>query len=86
MSTPVPHTQIERTILTVLEETKPYLVPRKVLFGHTSTAAVRPITEAEFDAALDSLVKKEPPQIVALKTDDATKYKITAAGEARLLE
>lgn len=86
MSKPVPHTQIERTILQVLDETKPYLVPANVLFGHTSTAAVRPITRAEFDAALDTLLAKEPPQIFAGKTDDTVKYKITSAGEARLLE
>ena len=79
-------TQIERNILSVLSEMKPYAVGDKPLFSHTSAAGAQPIVRAEYDAAIQALLTKDAPQIRCLKTDDGNKFTITAEGEARLCE
>lgn len=78
--------QIERTILSVLAEMKPYATPDRALFSHTSAACAQPIVRREYEEAINSLLAKTPPQILCLKKDDGNKFTITAEGEARLGE
>lgn len=76
-------TQIERKILEVLTEARGFKVKPAVLW-HSVFAELEGANRPTFDAALVSLIEKK--QIEAIPNDDTGhKYRITDAGEARLL-
>ena len=77
---------LERTILAVLNDVHPHMMPDRQLFGEVNLAHAVATTRADFDARLVALQHHEGgAQIVGIAGDDTTRWKITPEGRARLL-
>ena len=77
--------QLERTILSVLRDALPHMMPEPQLFAEVNLSHHTGVTRADFNVRLAVLEQSEGgAQIVGIATPDLTRWKITAEGLARL--
>lgn len=75
---------LERTILSELRDGGDGMTPEKTLHSLVNSASPLPVTRSDLTTALVAL--EERKQVIGVSTDDGTKWKIAAAGRARLAE
>jgi hypothetical protein len=76
---------VERLTLECLRDFRVPVYGATTLFSEVNIRHHEAVTRTELLGALSRLEAMDPPQVAALKTDDGTKWLITDAGRARLL-
>lgn len=75
---------LELLILSTLRDGGAAMTPERALHSAVNAASLTPVTRSDLTGALVAL--EERRQVIGVGTDDGTKWKLAAAGQARLAE